>query len=151
MIVFCSSINIGRSREAVFHLLANVDRVQQAEGSPVRALDRMTSGPPGLGSKYREVVRMLPFYQGEFLSQITAFEPPSLLEMVWTGPAMTGRDRYELTETQDGTKLIHQKWVSCPGLLRIMEPLMRKALFPRLEGRLDAIKRGLEEGPDLVD
>jgi len=80
VIVFRSSANIRRHPEAVFHFLANVDRVQQAGGSPVLALDRTTSAPPGLGTKYREVVRMLPFYNGEFLSEITAFEPPRLLE-----------------------------------------------------------------------
>jgi uncharacterized protein YndB with AHSA1/START domain len=146
MIVFRSSANIRRSPEAVFHFLANVDRVQQAGGSPVLALDRTTSEPPGLGSRYREVVRMLPFYKGEFVSEITAFEPPRLLEMAWTGPAMAGRDRYELAETQDGTALLHQKWTSPRGLLRMMEPFMRRALLPRLEERLGAIKRALEEG-----
>ncbi len=151
MIVFRSSVNIRRRPEAVFHLLANVHRVQQDESSPVLALEMTTPGPPGLGSRYREVVRMLPFYNGEILSEITAFEPPLLLEMVWTGPAMTGRDRYELTGIQDGTKLVHQKWTSCRGLLRIMEPLMRKALLPRLESRLGEIKRELEEGFELAD
>ncbi len=150
MIAFRSSINIRRRPEAVFHFLANVHLVQQAEDSPVLALEMTTPGPPGLGTRYREVVQMLPFFKGEMLSEITAFEPPRLLEMVWTGPAMTGRDRYELTEIQDGTQLVHQKWVSCPGLLRIMEPFMRKALFPRLEERLEAIKHGLEEGADWV-
>ena len=151
MIVFRSSVNIKRQPEAVYYLLANVHRVQQPEGSSVLALEMATPGPPGLGSRYREVVRMLPFYNGELLSEITAFEPPQLLEMVWTGPAMTGRDRYELTETEDGTELVHQKWTSCRGLLRIMEPFMRKALLPRLESRLREIKCGLEEGLDWAD
>jgi hypothetical protein len=146
MIVWRSSVNIRRGPEAVFDFLANLDRVQQAGGSPVLVLELTTSGPPGLGSEYREVVQMLPFYKGEIISKITAFEPPSLLEMVWTGPAMTGRDRYELVEIQDGTKLVHQKWTSGRSLLRVMEPFMRMALLPRLEERLGAIKCALEEG-----
>ena len=151
MIVFRSSVSIKRNPETVFYFLANVHRVQQAGGSPVLALEMTTPGPPELGSRYREVVRMLPFYKGEILSEITAFEPPRLLEMVWTGPAMTGRDRYELTEIQEGTALLHQKWTLPQGLLRIMEPFMRKALLPRLEFRLGEIKRGLGEGLDLAD
>lgn len=151
MIAFCSSINIRRRPEEVFHFLANVDRVQQAGGSPVLALDRMTAGPPGLGSRYREVVRMLPFYDGEILSEITAFDRPVLLEMVWTGPAMTGRDRYELAEIEGGTKLVHQKWTSAQGFLRVMEPFMQRALVPRLESRLEDIRRLLEAGHDMVD
>jgi hypothetical protein len=150
MIMFRSSINVRRHPEAVFQFLANVDRGQQAGGSPVLALDRTTPEPPGLGSKYRQVVRMLPFYKGEFVSEITAFEPPRLLEMVWTGPAITGRDRYELVEIQDGTKLVHQKWTSGRGLLRVTEPCVRRALLPRLEERLGAIKRALEEGQGPV-
>jgi len=59
---------------------------------------------------------------------------------------MTGRDRYELAEIQDGTKLVHQKWTSARGVLRIMEPFMRRALLPRLTERLGGIKRILEEG-----
>lgn len=90
------------------------------------------------------------FVKGESVSEITVFEPPWLLELVWTGPAMTGRDRYELGETQDGTKLLHQKWTSPRGLLRMMEPIMRRALLPRLEERLGAIKRALEEGQGPV-
>ena len=42
MITFSSSINIARPPEAVFDFLANVHLMQQAEGSPVLALDMTT-------------------------------------------------------------------------------------------------------------
>ena len=145
MIAFRSSVNIKRRPVAVFDFLANLDRVQQAEDSPVVGIEYTTSGAPRLGSRYREVVRMLPFYKGEFITEITVFEPPLVLELTWTGPAMNGRDKYELAEIEDGTKLVHQKWTSARGVLRIMEPLMRRALLPRLTERLDGIKRLLEE------
>ena len=145
MIAWSSSIDIRRGPDAVFELLANIQNVQQADTSPVLALDLETAGPPHLGSKYREVVQMLPFFKGEFLSEITVFDPPRVLEMAWTGPGMAGTDRYELAEIEGGTKLHHAKYVSCPGLLRIMEPFMRRPLFSNLGRRLLAIKRGLEE------
>lgn len=145
MITFSSSVNIARSPEAVFEFLANVHTIQQAGGSPVLALDMTTSGVPRLGSKYREVVQMLPFYKGVFLSEITAFEPARLLELTWTGPGMTGRDRYDITKIKDSASLNHTKWLTCTGLLKIMEPLMSKPLFLRLEARLAEIKRRLEE------
>jgi uncharacterized protein YndB with AHSA1/START domain len=145
MITFSSSVNIARPPEAVFEFLTNVHRVQQAEGSPVLALDMTTSGAPRLGSRYREVVQMLPFYKGEFISEITAFEPPRLLELAYTGPGMIGGDRYDITATQEGANLHHKKWVSFTGLLRIIEPFMRKPFFSNLEARLVAIKRKLEE------
>lgn len=146
MITFTSAINITRPPEVVFGFLANIHLKQQAGDSPVLALDMTTSGAPRLGSKYREVVQMLPFYKGVFLSEITAFEPPQLLELTWTGPSMTGCDRYILTEIRDGTQLNHKKQLSCLGILKLMEPFIRIPLFPRLEARLATIKHCLEEG-----
>jgi hypothetical protein len=145
MITFSSSITIARPPEAVFDFLANLQDIQQAGGSPVLILEMTTSGAPGLGSRYREVVQMLPFYKGEFISEITAFESPRLLELAYTGPGMKGGDRYDLTATGSGTNLNHKKWLSLPGILRVVEPFMRNPLFPRLEARLEAIKRYLEE------
>jgi hypothetical protein len=146
MIEFFSSITIARPPQVVFDFLANVQDVQQTEGSPVLALDLTTLGAPRLGSRYHEVVKMLLIYKGEFISEITAFYPPQLLELAYTGPGMIGDDRYDITATQGGTNLNQKKWVSFSGLLRIMEPFMRKPLFTRLEARLSGIKSKLEEG-----
>lgn len=151
MIVFSSSITIRRPPEVIFDFLSNLHNQQQAEGSPVMSLEKLTPEPPGLGFKYREVVQMFPFYKGVFISEIIGFDPPRVLELAWTGPAMIGRDRYELTAVQSGTELRHTKQVSNPGLLRILEPFMRRPLFPRLEARLKEIKRDLEEARPLLD
>jgi uncharacterized protein YndB with AHSA1/START domain len=147
VIAWSSSIDILRPPEAVFEFLANIQDVQQEEGSPVLALDLTTPGPPRLGSRYREVVQMLPFFKGEILSEITAFEPPRLLEMVWRAPGMKGTDTYELASAHGATDLKHTKNTVCLGALRLMEPFVRGALVPRLEERLVAIKRELEERP----
>ncbi|MBN1147257.1 MAG: SRPBCC family protein [Anaerolineales bacterium] len=144
MIVWSSSIDIRRPPEVVFDLLANIQDVQQSDDSPVLALDLITEGPPCLGSRYREVVQMMPLVKGEIISEITAFDPPRLLEMTWRGPGMTGTDRYELASIEDGATLYHKKCVSCPGVLRMLEPFMRIPLIPRLEERLEDIKRLLE-------
>jgi hypothetical protein len=124
MIDWSLSITIHRPPEIVFDFLSNIHEVQQVEGSPVLVLDLITAGPPRQGSKYREVVQLAPFIKGEFLSEITAFEPPSVLEMTWRGSGMAGFDRYELEAIQSGTTLNHKKCTSCIGLLRIMEPLI---------------------------
>lgn len=144
MIVWSSSIDIRKPPEVVFEFLANIQDVQQSDDSPVLGLDLITEGPPRLGSRYREVVQMMPFVKGEILSEITAFEFPRALEMTWSGPGMSGTDRYELDTHQYGTTLNHTKCTSFPGILRVLEPIMRKPLIPRLEQRLVDIKRILE-------
>lgn len=145
MILWSSSITIHSPPETIFDFLVNIQNVQQAKGSPVLALDLITADPPRLGSRYREIVKMTPFIKGEFLSEITIFKPSRMLEMTWQGPGMAGFDRYELETIQDGITLHHKKCTSCTGLLRIVEPLMRRPLIARLEQRLVDIKRLLEE------
>ena len=147
MIAWSSSIDIQRPPEAVFQFLANIQTVQQEEGSPVLALDLTTPGPPRLGSQYREVVQMLPFFKGEILSEITAFEPPRVLAMAWTAPGMKGTDTYELAPALGATNLKHTKKTVCLGALRLVEPFVRSALVPKLEGRLVGIKKEIEERP----
>lgn len=144
MIQFSSSITIRRPAEPIFKFLANIHTLQQADGSPVLAIEKLTPQSPGLGFKYREVVQMFPFYKGVFVTEIVVFEPPWLLELAWTGPAMVGQDKYELAPVPNGTELRYTKRVSNPGLLRVMEPMMRRQLFPRLQERLEEIKRRLE-------
>jgi hypothetical protein len=144
MIEFTSTITIRRPPEPVFDFLASIHTLQQAGGSPVLSMEKLTPQSPGPGFKYREVVQMFPFYKGEFITEIVDFDRPRVLGLSWTGPAMVGRDKYELTPIQNGTELRHTKCVSSPGVLRIMEPMMRKQLFPRLLARLEEIKRRLE-------
>ena len=148
MIAWSSSVDILRPPEAVYHYLANIQDVKREEGSPVLALDLITPGPPRLGSRYREVVQMFPFFKGEIFSEITAFEPPQVLEMSWTAPGMKGTDKYELAATHAGTSLKHTKNTVCLGALRLVEPVMRGALVPKLEERLIGIKKEVEALPN---
>jgi hypothetical protein len=145
MIVWSSSIDIQKPPEVVFKFLANIQDVPQADDSPVLSLDLITEGPPRLGSRYREVVRMMPFVKGEIISEITAFELPRVLELTWNGAGMRGTDRYELDANQHGTTLKHTKCTSFLGILRVMEPVMRIPLIPRLEQRLVEIKHLIED------
>lgn len=144
MIVWSSSIEIQTPPELVFDFLANIQNVPQPEDSPVLALEMITEGPPRLGSRYREVVRMMPFIKGEIFSEITAFDFPRMLELTWKSSGMHGMDRYELDSRPSGTILKHTKHTSFLGILRIMEPILRLPLIPRLEERLVDIKRILE-------
>jgi len=77
MIAWYSSVHIMCPPEAVFDYLANIQDMKKEKGSPVLALDLMTPDPPRIGSRYREVVQMLPFFNGEIFSEITVFEPPA--------------------------------------------------------------------------
>jgi hypothetical protein len=61
----------------VFAFLHNKDQHAVKPGSPVLILEKIMPGPVGVGTRYREVVQMLPGVRGEILSVIIRFEPGS--------------------------------------------------------------------------
>lgn len=140
------SISISQPPAEVFAFLRDKDKYPQEQGSPVLALEKTTLGPPGVGTRYREVVQMLPFYQGEILSEITRFEPNEYLEEDFKGAGMVGHLAYQFLPEQDGTKLIQRETLHGQGLLKLCEPIIRLLLDRRLHERLEDIKAVLESG-----
>ena len=140
------SITIDRSPSDVFAFLRDKDKYPQEEGSPVLILDKLTPGPPGVGTRYREVVQMLPFVQGEILSEITRFEPSEFLEEAIQGAGMEGHVAYQFLAEGGGTKLIQRETIFFRGLLNVLKSMIRLALSRRLRERLVDIKKFLESG-----
>jgi hypothetical protein len=140
------SITINRSPSDVFAFFRDKDKYPQMEGSPVLILDKTTPGPPSVGTCYREVVQMLPFYQGEILSEITHFEPNKRLEEDFIGAGMHGHLAYQFLPNSDGTNLIQRETINYHGILKLFEPVIRVVLHRRLQERLKGIKAILESG-----
>lgn len=140
------SITINRPPPDVFAFLRDKDQYPQEEGSPVLALEKTTPGPVCVGTYYREVVQMLPFYRAEILSKITRFEPTEHLEEDFRGAGMSGHLAYQFLPDKDGTMLIQRETLQYLGLLRFCEPIIRVFLNRRLRERLVYIKAVLEGG-----
>jgi hypothetical protein len=145
-VYFELTISIHRPPADVFAFLRDKDKYPQEEDSPVLLLEQTTSGLPGVGTCYREVVQMLPFYQGEIVSKITRFEPNEYLEEDFCGAWMYGHLAYQFIPEQDGTKLIQRETLYYQGLLMLCEPVIRLLLGRRLRERLEGIKAVLESG-----
>jgi len=141
---FERSIWINRPPADVFVFLRDKDQYPQKPGSPVLLLDKTTPDIPEVGTRYREIVQMLPFYKGEILSEITHFEPPTFLEEDFTGPAMYGHLAYEFRVEGSGTRLFQRETLRFWGILALVEPVIRRVFLPQIEARLKAIKRELE-------
>jgi hypothetical protein len=139
-------IQISRPPDTVFAFLRDKDKFPQAEDSPVLLLEKTTPGPHAVGTRYREVVQMLPFFKGEILSEITHYEPGERLGEAWQGAGMKGHLTYLFIPENDGTKLIQQETVRPQGLLRLVAPLIKWTLGRRLQERLHDVKRILEAG-----
>jgi hypothetical protein len=140
------SVTIERPPSDVFAFLRDKDPYPQEPGSPVLALDKTTDGPPAVGTRYREVVQMLPFVRGEILSEITRYEPPSHLEERFWGAGMQGHLAYEFAPSGEGTALVQRETLQPLGMLKLVEPLIKRMLYRKLRERLEAIQSILEDG-----
>jgi hypothetical protein len=140
------SITIRRPPCDVFAFLRDKDKYPQKPGSPVLVLEQTTPGPAGVGTRYREIVQMLPFARGEILSQVTCFVPGERLEEDFEGAGMIGHLAYQFLPEGDGTRLIQRETVSTRGFLKILVPIMGRMLSRQLRKRLESIKAILESG-----
>ena len=140
------SVVIRRAPMDVFAVLRDKDKIPQKPGSPVLVLERTTPGPVGVGTRYREVVQMMPFVRGEILSELTRFEPPEHLEEDFYGAGMKGHLAYEFLPEEGGTRLIQRESVQMQGFARLFEPLVAQMLGRQLRARLEGIRTGLDAG-----
>ncbi len=143
---FALSIAIRRPPCEVFAFLRDKDKYPQEPGSPVLVLEQTTPGPVGVGTRYREVVQMLPFARGEILSEVTCFVPGESLEEDFKGAGMAGHLAYRFLREGDGTRLTQCETVSTQGLLKVFEPVIERTLLRQLWKRLETIKAILESG-----
>lgn len=138
------SIIIRRTPNDVFAFFRDKDRHRQKTGSPVLGIEKLDPGPPVPGTRYREVVQMLPLVRGEIRSRITRIEPGLWLEEDFEGAAMRGHLAYQFLDVGNGTRLIQHESLAAQGLLKVLEPIIRRMLFRRLLDRLEGVKLLLE-------
>ena len=142
--IFEMSVTIARPPAAVFDFLRDKHLHVQAPGSPVEALEKASPGPVDAGTRFREVVRMLPGIRGEIRSIITRCEPCRALEEGFEGAGMRGHLAYKFLAEGGGTRLLQRQSLELAPWLRPLQPLVRRAFARRLRRRLDGIAAALE-------
>jgi hypothetical protein len=138
------SIAIHRPPEAVYAVLADVQDYIHGPGSPVPEMEKIPPGPTVVGTRWREVVRLLPFVTMTMWSEVTDVVPGRRLGETFHGPWMTGRITYEIDPTPDGSILRHRETLQPHGPLRLLAGPMDRMLRPRIEARLEDIRELLE-------
>ena len=93
----------------------------------------------------------MPFVKKDFLSEVTRFEPFSVLEEKWRGGGMEGILTYFFNPIPDGTELIQHVNVKTLGLLKPFDSMLSKTYAKAAQYRLECLKALLETGrlPDL--
>ena len=138
------SVTIRRPPERVFAFLEDVQDDAAGPGSPVAEMEKIPPGPTGVGTRWREVVRVAPLVRWTIWSEVTAFEPGRVLEETFRGPFMSGWIRYEVEPAGGGTVLRQLETYSPRGPMRLLGARLGRMLGSRIEARLKAIRDGLE-------
>lgn len=133
------AVTVARSPAEVFAFLRDKHLHAQEPGSPVLVLEKATPGEVDVGTRYRELVRMLPGVRGEIRSTITRCERDRALEEDFSGAGMHGHLAYTLRPERDGTRLEQRQTLELAWWLRPLRPLVRRAFAQRLRARLDDI------------
>jgi len=107
-------------------------------------LERITDPPVAVGTRYREVVKMLPFYKSEIFSTITKYEPYEYLEEDFFSKGMKGHLAYQFIVIDGSTKLIQRERIFFSFPINLINPVIKKVLHRKLLERLEEIKMELE-------
>src|SRR5512140_2471354 len=117
------SIHVNCPAEQVFAYLAETENLCRWQSGLVSS-ELLDEGPCRTGSRFREVRRM-GRRQVEAIGEITEYEPSKRISIrTVTKPEVT--ISYQLEPSARGTRLSHTFAMRTSGMLRLLEPLMRR-------------------------
>jgi carbon monoxide dehydrogenase subunit G len=136
------TVEIARTREDVFELLSDIERLPEWQTS---AIEAHSDGPIGEGSRVTEKRRLL----GRELDtelEVVAFEPPERLTLRSLGGPVDFTVDHELAAQSGGTQLRFVAEARPGGLLRLTEPVLARTAEQQFRQDFDRLKELLESG-----
>jgi uncharacterized protein YndB with AHSA1/START domain len=138
------STEIARPVDRVFAFLADMRNHPQEEETKVLRVDKTTSGPIGVGTRFREIVQMLPLVRVEMISEVTTYEPGERVAFTWRGGGMEGVLALSFRDQNGGTHLTLQETITPQGLMKLGGPLIHRSFTDTLQRRLEGLKTVLK-------
>lgn len=145
---FDLAVKIRRPPSAVYDVLAQKERHAVHPGSPVARLERLTPGPTRVGTRWVEVVPLLPGVRLTVRSEADRVEPGVALGESFTSLVFSGHLEYEFGAVDGGTRLRQRQRIQLRGPVRLLARPMDSALRPRLLQRLADLRDLLETADD---
>lgn len=142
---FRFTATIQRPPGQVFAFFRDIDQHAGRKGTRVPVYDKLTPGPIGLGTRYREVVQLLPLVCGEIISEITEYDEEARLGYRFSGLGMDGTLTYTFRAVDRGTYLVQEQNLHPRGVLRLFHEFIRRTFTTVAGQRLESIKALLEQ------
>lgn len=137
---------VNRPLEDVFVFFRDIDQHAGRKGSIVPVLEKTTPGSVSIGTRYYEVVQILPFVTGKIVTEVVACEANRRLGYRFVALGMNGELSYLFQPAPAGTEIVQMQSLYPVGFLRIFKPVIG-VLFSRMASkRLSGIKKVLESG-----
>lgn len=135
---------IHRPLREVFAFFRDIDQHAGQKGTIVPVYDKITPGLVGVGTRYREVVQVMPLITGEILTEVVGYQPDKQLAYSFVALGMAGELTYGFEATEEGTRVVQRQSLWPSGWMRLFSPIIG-AMFSRMIGkRLAGIKGFLE-------
>ncbi|MDQ0895966.1 SRPBCC family protein [Agromyces ramosus] len=138
---FENVVTISRPQAAVFAYLARFENIPNWNYA-ISETRKLTSGPVGLGTRYRQT-RTLPS-PGEEEFEVVEIEPNRLLAVVGDLAFLHGRVTYELSEARGATTLTNHMDLAAAGPLGLVANLATRKVQTSVAANLQVLKELLE-------
>lgn len=146
---FLLNIHIRASTSRIYTFFRDLYANNWSQNPVVPVYEKLTPGPVAVGTRFREVVRVLPpLIHFEIISTVTAIEDGRRLAYDWRGPGMHGELEYTFEPAGDGTHLTQRETLHMRGLGRLFNPLVRRSFGAQIAARLESLRRLLEGPPE---
>jgi len=142
MLKFGTSVTINRPPEDVFSFVANFENEPKYQRE-VEVTTKTSEGPIGIGTTFRDVVRVMGL-RLESTYEIIEYEPSRSLAIKILKGQAPFTARYTFTDVDGRTELGFSADVYPTGVLRLVQPLLQLRLQRQFEGNFNRLREILE-------
>ncbi len=143
MAEFTVDVSINRPVKEVWDYTANFDNAPHWI-KEIGAMSKLTPGPAGVGSKFKEVRRMAGM-TSEVELEITEWSPPQSLNVKVTAKGMSGSAHITFKPTKDGGAHVTQTMaVQFSGFMKLIGPMAMGTMRKGEQRAYDKLKEVLE-------
>ena len=141
--VSCSA-EIGRPPNVVFAFAGDYAN-DPAWRAGVQCMEYETSGPPAVGTRTRETIRSLGG-TAVTVAEVTEYSPSRTAFRSVSGPIPCAGSR-EFVATPSGTRFTYSLTLRPAGVLRVLEPLLKRVFARQVRADVRRLQHRLEAGP----
>ena len=139
------SVTIDAPPAKVFAVLSDIGHVREWRPG-VRTIDRISSGPFGVGTQWHEV-RDVAGRALEATIRVTEFAPPRRFSTQVIAKGITGRIAFTLTSRGDGTDVVYEGEMTAHGIMDLFNGRLQVWLSAGAGPLVAGLKRQAERPP----